>query len=374
MRKVGHIIRKEFIQLRRDRRMFFIIFFSPVLQLILLGYAANLDIKNIPVVFCDLDSSPASRDFIARFPSSGYFTVEATLDRINDVDAFIDRGEASLALIIPRGMGRRLAGQKPVSIQVIVDGAESQTAVIGLNYATMIGLKYSRQILIERLEQASPAFSPPKVEPVVRIWYNPELRSRNFMIPGVLAMVLMIVTMMLTSLGIVKEREQGTMEQLMVTPIRAHELILGKLLPFFLIGLIEIGVVVAVAVFWFGVPVKGSIWLLFALSPTFMLTTLGLGLFISTISRNQQQAMLTAVFFILPQIILSGFVFPIENMPRIIQGLTYVVPLRYFLVIIRGLFLKAAGWGALWDETAALVVFGVVILGLSVLRFRKNLE
>lgn len=374
MRKVGHIIRKEFIQLRRDRRMFFIIFFSPVLQLILLGYAANLDIKNIPVVFCDLDSSPASRDFIARFPSSGYFTVEATLDRIDDVDAFIDRGEASLALIIPRGMGRRLAGQKPVSIQVIVDGAESQTAVIGLNYATMIGLKYSRQILIERLEQASPAFSPPKVEPVVRIWYNPELRSRNFMIPGVLAMVLMIVTMMLTSLGIVKEREQGTMEQLMVTPIRAHELILGKLLPFFFIGLIEIGVVVAVAVFWFGVPVKGSIWLLFALSPTFMLTTLGLGLFISTISRNQQQAMLTAVFFILPQIILSGFVFPIENMPRIIQGLTYVVPLRYFLVIIRGLFLKAAGWGALWDETAALVVFGVVILGLSVLRFRKNLE
>jgi ABC-2 type transport system permease protein len=374
MRKVGHIIRKEFIQLRRDRRMFFIVFFSPVLQLILLGYAANLDIKNIPVVFCDLDSSSASRDLIARFPSSGYFTVEATLDRIDDVDAYIDRGEASLALIIPRGMGKRLAGRKPVSIQVIVDGAESQTAIIGLNYATMIGLKYSRQILLERLEQSSSAFSPSPVEPEVRVWYNPELRSRNFMIPGVLAMVLMIVTMMLTSLGIVKEREQGTMEQLMVTPIRAHELILGKLLPFFLIGLIEIGVVVAVAVFWFGVPVKGSIWLLFALSPTFMLTTLGLGLFISTISRNQQQAMLTAVFFILPQIILSGFVFPIENMPPIIQCLTYVVPLRYFLVIIRGLFLKAAGWGALWDETAALVVFGVVILGLSVLRFRKNLE
>jgi ABC-2 type transport system permease protein len=374
MRKVGHIIRKEFIQLRRDRRMFFIVFFSPVLQLILLGYAANLDIKDIPVVFCDLDVSSASRDFIARFPSSGYFTIEAILDRSDDVDAYIDRGEASLALIIPRGMGRKLAGGKPVSIQVIVDGAESQTAVIGLNYATMIGLKYSRQILLERLEQISPAFSPPKAEPEVRVWYNPDLRSRNFMIPGVLAMVLMIVTMMLTSLGIVKEREQGTMEQLLVTPIRAHELILGKLLPFFLIGLIEIGVVVAVAVFGFGVPVKGSLWLLFALSPTFMLTTLGLGLFISTISRNQQQAMLTAVFFILPQIILSGFVFPIENMPRWIQGLTYVVPLRYFLVIIRGLFLKAAGWGTLWDETTALVVFGVAILGLSVLRFRKNLE
>ncbi len=374
MRKVGHIIRKEFIQLRRDRRMFFIIFFSPILQLILLGYAANLDIKDIPVVFCDLDVSPTSRDFIVRFPSSGYFTVRAILDRIDDLDAYIDKGEASLAMVIPRGMGRRLAGRKPVSVQVIVDGAESQTAVIGLNYATMIGLEYSRQILFERLEQIHPPFSPPGVVPEVRVWYNPELRSRNFMIPGVLAMVLMIVTMMLTSLGIVKEREQGTMEQLMVTPIRAHELILGKLLPFFLIGLIEIGVVVAVAVFWFGVPVKGSIWLLFGLSPTFMLTTLGLGLFISTISRNQQQAMLTAVFFILPQIILSGFVFPIENMPRLIQGLTFVVPLRYFLVIIRGLFLKAAGWGALWDETVALVVFGLVILGLSILRFRKRLQ
>ncbi|MFZ2053687.1 MAG: ABC transporter permease [Candidatus Aminicenantales bacterium] len=373
MRKVGHIIRKEFIQLRRDRRMFFIIFFSPVLQLILLGYATNLDIQNIPAVFCDLDASSASRDFIARFPSSGYFTVEAILDRIDDVDAYIDEGKASLALIIPRGMGRKLAGLKPVSVQIIVDGAESQAAIVGLNYATMIGLGYSRQILIERLAQVSPGFSLPKVEPEVRVWYNPELRSRNFMIPGVLAMVLMIVTMMLTSLGIVKERELGTMEQLMVTPIRPHELILGKLLPFFLIGLIEIGVVVAVAVFWFGVPVKGSLWLLFGLSPTFMLTTLGLGLFISTISRNQQQAMLTAVFFILPQIILSGFVFPIENMPRLIQWLTYVVPLRYFLVIIRGLFLKAVGWGALWDETVALVAFGLVILGLSILRFRKRL-
>lgn len=374
MRRVGHIIRKEFIQLRRDRRMSFIIFFSPIIQLVLFGYAANLDIRDIPVVFCDLDASPVSRDFIALFPSSGYFTIKATIDRIDDLDAYVDRGDASLALIIPRGMGRRLAAQKPVSIQVIVDGSESQTAVIGLNYANMIGTKYSRQILTERLERAMPGFSAPGIESEVRVWYNPELRSRNFMIPGVLAMVLMIVTMMLTSLGIVKEREQGTMEQLMVTPIRAHELILGKLLPFFLIGLIEIGVVVAVAVFWFGVPVKGSLWLLFALSPTFMLTTLGLGLFISTISRNQQQAMLTAVFFVLPQIILSGFVFPIENMPRIIRALTTVVPLRYFLGIIRGLFLKAAGWDALWDETAALLVFGFVILGLSVLRFRKRLE
>jgi len=374
MLKVGHIIRKEFIQLRRDRRMFFIVFFSPVLQLFLLGYAANLDIRNIPVVFCDLDATKTSRDFIARFPASGYFTLQATVDRIEDVDEYIDQAKASLAVILPRGMGRRLAGRESVRVQIVVDGAESQSAIVGLNYATMIGLRYSRQILLERLRSASPGLSIPSVEPEVRVWYNPELRSRNFMIPGVLAMVLMIITMMLTSLGIVKEKELGTMEQLIVTPVRSHELILGKLLPFFLIGLVEITVVVAVAVFGFGVPVKGSVWLLFVLSPIFMLTTLGLGLFISTISRNQQQAMLTAAFFIIPQIILSGFVFPIENMPRLIQGLTYVVPLRYFLVIIRGLFLKAVGLSALWDETAALLVFGLAILGLSILRFRKKLE
>jgi ABC-2 type transport system permease protein len=374
MSKVGHIIRKEFIQLRRDRRMFFIVFFSPVLQLFLLGYAANLDIRNIPVVFCDLDATRTSRDFIAQFPASGYFSLQATVDRIEAVDEYIDRGKAPLAIVLPRGMGRSLAGRESVRVQIIVDGAESQSAIVGLNYATMIGLRYSRQILLERLRSTSPGLSMPRVEPQVRVWYNPELRSRNFMIPGVLAMVLMIITMMLTSLGIVKEKELGTMEQLIVTPVRPHELILGKLLPFFLIGLVEIMVVVAVAVFGFGVPVKGSVWLLFGLSPTFMLTTLGLGLFISTISRNQQQAMLTAVFFILPQIILSGFVFPIENMPRLIQWLTYVVPLRYFLVIIRGLFLKAVGLNALWDETAALLVFGLAILGLSILRFRKTLE
>jgi ABC-2 type transport system permease protein len=374
MSKVGHIIRKEFIQLRRDRRMFFIVFFSPVLQLFLLGYAANLDIRNIPVVFCDLDATRTSRDFIAQFPASGYFSLQAIVGRVEDVDEYIDRGRAPLAIILPRGMGRSLAGRESVRVQIIVDGAESQSAIVGLNYATMIGLRYSRQILLERLRSTSPGLSLPRVEPRVRVWYNPELRSRNFMIPGVLAMVLMIITMMLTSLGIVKERELGTMEQLIVTPVRPHELILGKLLPFFLIGLVEIAVVVAVAVFGFGVPVRGSVWLLFGLSPIFMLTTLGLGLFISTISRNQQQAMLTAAFFIIPQIILSGFIFPIENMPRPIQWLTYVVPLRYFLVIIRGLFLKAVGLSALWDETAALLVFGLAILSLSILRFRKKLE
>jgi ABC-2 type transport system permease protein len=374
LRKVGRIIRKEFIQLRRDPRMLFILFISPVLQLILLGYAANLDVKNTPVVFCDLDSSAASRNFISQFPYSGYFTLEAVVNRLADIDDYIIKGRASLAVVLPRGLGRRLAGGESVRIQMIVDGAESQSAVIALNYASTIVMAYSRQILLERLIRFSPRVSAAGVNSQIRVWYNPELRSRNFMIPGVLGLVLMVMTMMLTSLAIVKEKEMGTLEQLIVTPVRPRELILGKLLPFFLIGLIDIVLVVSVAVFWFKVPIKGDVFLLFGLSPFFMLTTLGLGLFISTVSKTQQQAMLSAVFFMIPMIILSGFVFPIENMPKLIQFFTYLVPLRYYLVIIRGLFLKAVGLEALWQETLALLAFGLTILGLSVLRFRKKIE
>ena len=374
MRNIGHIIRKEFLQLRRDPRMFPILFISPLLQLFLLGYAANLDIKNIPAVFCDLDRSATSRDFISKFPHSGYFTLRSVVNRLQDVDDYIDKGKASLAIVIPRGMGKRLAGQRPVQVQIIIDGSESQSAIIALNYATMIVAKYSRNILLERLSRAFPREKIARVNAEVRVWYNPELRSRNFMIPGVLGLLLMVVTTTLTSLGIIKEKESGTMEQLIVTPIRPYELILGKLLPFFLIGLVDIVLVLVVATFWFQVPVKGSPVLLFGLSCIYMLTTLGTGLLVSTISKNQQQAMLTSVFFMTPTMILSGFIFPIENMPKVIQYFTYLVPLRYYLVIIRGLFLKGVGLADLWPETAGLLAIGVGLLGLSVLRFRKKLE
>ncbi len=374
MRRAGRIVHKEFIQLRRDRRMLAILFIAPVLQLILLGYAANLDIKDIAIVFCDLDRSATSRSFISRFPHSGYFALEGIVSRLADIDEPIIKGRASLAVVLPKGMGRKLAGGESVRIQMIVDGAESQSAVIALHYASMVATTASRQILLERVERFSPRVSVPIVSPEVRVWYNPELRSRNFMIPGVLGLLLMVMTMMLTSLGIVREKEMGTLEQLIVTTVRPKELILGKLLPFFLIGLIDIVLVVAVAVFWFKVPIKGDVFLLFGLSLLFMLTTLGLGLFISTVSKNQQQAMLSAVFFMIPMIILSGFVFPIGNMPRLIQLFTYFVPLRYYLVIIRGVFLKAVGLEALWQEALALLVFGLAILGLSILRFRKKIE
>ncbi len=372
MIKIGHIIRKEFIQLRRDPRMVFIVIMAPLIQLVLLGYAANLDVRDIPIVFCDLDASRASREFISQFPHSGYFTTAAVIDQLEDVDAYIDIGNASLAVVIPRGMGKMLARREQVPIQVIVDGAESQSAVIALSYATMIAARYSRQVLIERLERSGLAIPVSRINPEVRVWYNPELKSRNFFIPGILGLLLMIVTIVLTSLAIVKEKETGTLEQLIVTPIKPRDLILGKLLPFFAIGLIDIVLVVLVATLWFRVPVKGSVGLLFALSPVFLLTTLGLGLFISTISKNQQQAMLSAIFFAMPMIILSGFIFPIANMPKVIQYFTYLVPLRYFLVIVRGLFLKASTFTELWSATAALLAFGLAILGLSILRFRKK--
>jgi ABC-2 type transport system permease protein len=375
MKAVLSIIWKEFVQLRRDPRLFPVIFLSPVLQLLLLGYAADLDVKHIPSVICDMDRSAASRDFLDGFINSGYFTVKARVERLDEIDRFLDVGDAAMAFVIPRGFGNQSAGGEPASVMIIADGAESQSATIGVNYATMIAGRYAQKIVLEKLERLKGLGTKPVVvTPEVRVWYNPELRSRNFMVPGVLGLILMIMTTSLASIGIVRERETGTMEQLIVTPIRPHQLILGKLLPFVIIGLIEAAFVISIAKWWFVVPVRGSVPLLLALSLAFMLNTLGIGLFVSTISKNQQQAMLTSMFFILPQILLSGFVFPIENMPKFFQYLTHIVPIRYFFVIIRGIMLRGAGWLELWDQAAALLILGTVLLGLSVARFHKKLE
>ena len=375
MKAVLSIIRKEFLQLRRDPRLFPVIFISPILQLLLLGYAADLDVKRIPSVICDMDRSAASRDFLDGFLNSGYFAVEARVERMAEIDRYLDDGDAAMAFVIPRGFGDKAAGWRQASVMIVADGSESQSATIGVNYATMIAAKHSQKILLESFERVKGlGLKPVLVNPEVRVWYNPELRSRNFMVPGVLGLILMIMTTSLASQGIVRERETGTMEQLIVTPVRPHELIIGKLLPFVIIGLVDASFVVATAKWWFVVPIRGSVPLLFALCLAFMLNTLGVGLFISTISKTQQQAMLTSMFFILPQMMLSGFVFPIENMPKFFQFVTHIIPLRYFFVIIRGIMLKGAGWPELRGQAAALLVLGTVILGLSVARFRKKLD
>jgi ABC-2 type transport system permease protein len=374
MRKIAHIIRKEFLQLKRDPRLLPVLFVAPVLQLLLMGYAANLDVRDIPTVVCDLDGTSASRGLIAAFFNSGTFSLKARISDTRAVDHYLDNGKASMAIVVGRGFADNLAAGEQARVQLLVDGSESQSATIGASYASMILSGYAQKIMLERLERLKPfGIRPVSVKPEVRVWYNPELKSRNFMVPGVLGLILMVMTMMLTAMAVVREKEAGTMEQLIVTPIRPLELITGKLLPFLIIGMIDVCLVLAVATFLFRVPLRGSVFLLFGMSLVFMLTTLGLGLFISTISRTQQQAMMTTVFFMMPMMLLGGFVFPIENMPKFFQAITFLVPMRYFFVIIRGIFLKGVGIPELWDQGLALLAFGASILILSVLRFRKKL-
>jgi ABC-2 type transport system permease protein len=375
MNSIGHIVRKEFQQMRRDARMLRLVFAAPVVQLLILGYAANLDVREIPAVVCDKDRSSQSRSLLGEFFHSGYFTEAARVDTAAQVDPYLDDGEASIAIVIPAGFGSRVAGSETATLQVIVDGSDSNVAVTSLNYASMIASRYSTAVVVQRLSRSGLPLKPVQAELRGRVWYNPELKSRNFMVPGILAQLLMLTTMLLTSLAIVKEKENGTLEQLIVTPVKPLQLILGKLIPFAAIGFIDVIMVLVAVRLLFGIQIRGSVLLLLALSGVFLLTTLGLGLLVSTLSRNQQQAMMTVIFFVMmPMIMLSGFVFPIENMPRLIQYLTYLMPLRYYFVIIRGLFLKGSGMAELWDETVILLAFGVGILGLSALRFRKRLE
>ncbi len=375
MKRILHIVQKEFLQLRQDRKMLGIGLIAPVFQLLILGYAANLDVSDLPMLVCDLDRSTSSRNLVTRFTSTGYFRVVEYVERMQEIDSHIDNGQASVALVIPYGFEQKLGRGKPSPVQVIADGSETTSGGIALSYASIIISKFSQNVILESLARRGVSTLPARLSAETRVWYNPELKSRNFMVPGVLGLLLMVMTMILTSLAIVKEKELGTLEQLIVTPLRPSHLIVGKTIPFLIIGVINVVLVVGVATFFFDLPLKGGFWLLFGLCLVFLMTTLGLGLFVSTISRTQQQAMMTAIFFImLPMMFFSGFVFPIENMPRVIQYISYLMPLRYFFVIVRGIFLKGVGLETLWPQALALLIFGVVILSASVVRFRKRLR
>jgi len=373
--RIVHIVKKEFLQFKKDRKMFGLSLAAPILQLLLLGYAANIDVKNVPVIICDMDNSRISREYSQTITNSGYFVKIETIDNINEIDGYIDNSKASIGIIIPMGFGRDVIAGKTVQIQGIIDGSDSNTATIGMNYITMITNKYSQELSINKIERVkSLKINLQKINPEIRVWYNTELKSKYFMIPGVLGLLLMVTTLMLTSLAIVKEKEIGTLEQLIVTPIKPYELILGKLIPFVIIGIIDIILVLSVAALWFRVPIKGNVFLLFFFSITFLISTLGLGLFVSTIASNQQQAMIVSMFFIMmPMMYLSGFIFPIENMPKIIQLVTYVMPLRYYFNIVRGIFLKGVGFYELWLDFLILLLLGLIIFTLSVSRFKKKI-
>ena len=366
---IGHMIKKEFRQLKRDKRMLPIVFLAPVFQLLLLGFAANLDPRDISLLICDLDRTPQSLELSQEIVASEYFIPVGTIYTLAEIAPEMERRKASATLIVPRGFGADLEAGRYPDIPYLADGSDSTTAAIATGYAGNIVRRYGLKYL------NTGSFPPLRVDVRSRIFFNPALVSRDFMIPGLLALVLMVITLILTSLAVVKEKELGTMEQLIVTPLRTTDIIYGKLIPFAMIGVLDILLIMAASRLIFGLEIAGSFLLLFAFSLFFLFNTLGLGLLVSTFSGNQQQAMMASVLFVmLPMIILSGFVFPVENMPPPIRVLTYALPMRYYLTIVRGIYLKGAGMAELWDEGLAMLILGIIITGISLLRFRKRLE
>ncbi len=366
--RTKQIIVKEFLQMFRDRRTVFFLFVVPVVQLFILGYVATFDVSHVPTAYYDLDKSAESRELERQLVSSGYFSINYRPESAGEITDLIDRGKAICAIQINEGFSRDIKKGIPVQLQVIVDGTDSNTAMIAMGYINSIIARFARE--------NGPAPIVPTISTIdfrTRVWYNPDLRSRNYMVPGVIALIVMLTCLLTTSMSVVRERESGTMEQLMVTPIRPIELMLGKTIPSGIIGFFDMCFITVAGALWFSVPVKGEFWFLVLCTAVYLIPVLSIGLFISTISKTPQQALMASFFFFQPAILLSGFVTPIENMPDVFQLITYLNPLRYFLVILRGIFLKGVGFGVLWPEVTALFLLGAAVLILSSLRFTKRL-
>jgi ABC-2 type transport system permease protein len=380
--RIRVIIRKELIQTLREPRMRILLFLPPMIQLLVFGFAVNLDVDHARIAWMDMDRSPLSRDLRARFEGSGRFDVVSMPRNEDDVQQTLDRGLAQAVVRVLPGFERDVERGRATEVQVLLDGTNSNTASLISSYAGEIIAEFSGDVtagqqkvrVLPRSPNSPVALTSPSVKADTRVWFNPDLRSRNYFVPGVVANIIMIVTLMLTALAIVREKEIGTMEQLMVTPIRPIELMLGKTLPFAVVGLLDVVLVSSVALLVFHIPFRGSVLLLLFCASLFLMTTLGAGLFLSTISQTQQQAMMMNFFFSTPAFMLSGFAFPIRNMPVAVQYLTYLNPLRYFMEIVRGIFLKGVGISVLWPQMAAMAVYGVLVLGLSAARFRKKLD
>jgi len=382
--RLRRIMRKEFLQVARDPRMRAMLFMPPLIQLLIFGYAANLDVNTAKIAWMDQDHSSASRELLSQFQGSGRFIIVAEPDNEAQMQRLLDRATVDAVVRVMPGFARDVERGRATSVQVLLDGTNSNTASIVSNYAAQTIGRYSSEVMTQLSRSkmvagtmaAGEAVRPavPQIVARSRVWFNPDLKSRNYFIPGVVVNIITLVTMMLTAMAIVREKEIGTMEQLMVTPIRPMELILGKTLPFVLVGLWDMLLVVAASLLIYHIPFAGNFGLLVVCTLLFLLTSLGAGLFISTVSRTQQQAMMTMGLIFQPFFMLSGFSFPIRNMPMSMQMLTYINPVRYFMEIVRGIFLQGTGIGTLWPQMAALAVFGVTILWLSVLRFHKQLE
>jgi ABC-2 type transport system permease protein len=372
--RVRQMLIKEFIQVFRDPKARAVIFVIPCFQVLVIGYAVTTDVKHVATAVYDLDNSVTSRELTARFVKSGYFDIVAYLDDPARLDAMIDRGEATAVLRYDHGFAADLRAGRTAEVQLILDGTDSNTAGIVLSYAGKIAEEYSRQVLVSRYQKSLGAVTlPGQVDLRSRAWFNDNLESRKFYVPGVIVIVVTLVTLLLTSMAIVREKEIGTMEQIMVTPITPAEFILGKTVPFALIGFMDVFLVAMIGIYWFDVPMRGSMALLFGGTALYLMTTLGVGLLISTVSQTQQQAMMSTFFFFFPAMLLSGFAFPIANMPQVVQYLTYLNPMRYFLVVIRGIFLKGVGIEVLWTQLVPLGIIGVCVLLAATRRLHKTL-
>jgi ABC-2 type transport system permease protein len=369
------LIRKEFIQIQRDPRTLVLLLVIPIMQLGLLGYAATNDVRNVPMAVFDQDRGPAARALLDAYRAADYFSIAYDVGSEEELRMLVDQGKARAAMIIPSGFSERLQGKGPAQVAFYLDGSDPTVASTSLAAAQMIGQAHGAEIaadFLTRRGQSSVMNLPLEVR--TQVWYNPDLISAHFMIPGVIGMILYALTSILTATAVVRERERGTIEQLIVTPIRPWELMVGKMVPYVILAVINTLEVLALGHWWFGVPIRGSLWLILALSGLFLLTSLGIGLLASTFANTQQEAMLMVWMTMLPGIFLSGFFFPLEAMPKALQWISLLMPLRYYLVIIRSLMLKNVGVEVLSGEIIALVIFGLVLMIAASFRFRKRLD
>ncbi len=369
------LIRKEFIQILRDPRTLVLILIIPIMQLFLLGYAATNDVRSVPMAVFDQDRSPSARALLDAYRTADYFQIAYDVRSESELRDLIDNGEARVGMIIPQDYSEQLLGAGSAKVIIILDGSDPTVATTALSAAQLIGQAHATEINAIRLSrQGAVVIRKPPIEVLTQVWYNPDLISAYYMIPGVIGMILFALTSILTATAIVRERERGTIEQLIVTPIRSWELVIGKILPYVILAFLNMIEVLAIGHYWFGVPVRGNLVLILILSGLFLLSSLGIGLLASTFADTQQEAMLVVWMTLLPAIFLSGFFFPLDAMPKLLQYISLLLPLRYYLVIIRTLMLKDVGITALWSDILALAIFGIALISLASMRFRKRLD
>ena len=371
--RIRPVVKKELRQIRRDPRTLVLLLAIPAFLLIMYGYALNFDVKHIKLVLCNQDQTQTSRDFAGIFLRTENFDLVGTIQDAAALDTLIDRGEARAGLVLPRGFGNDIAAGRSPAVQVLLDGSDPTTGATAIGYINTIALTYSVRVVTGRLDRLGISGTGLPIDLRPRVWYNPELRSVRFLIPGLMAFILMTVVVVSTAFSVVREKERGTMEQILVSPLRPLDLVAGKTIPYIFISIVSIHAVLFVAAFLFDVTIKGSYLWLLAVMLLFLIGGLGLGILISTIARSQQVAFMMAILLtMLPTFILSGFVFPIRNMPAAIQAVTYLVPARYFLSALRAILLKGAGLGAFWDQLVGLLGFAALMIAASAIRLRRG--